>query len=74
MTTEQMIQKIEGLDDLSDCVILIGSFATRKYNLICIGDEILGTDPNGNHIETTKSQFVSEYEGFYWDISTYNTI
>ena len=70
MTTEQMIQKIEGLDDLSDCVILIGSFATRTYNLMCIGNEILGMDPDGLYFEKTKSQFVSEYEGFYWSLST----
>jgi len=70
MTTLELIKKIESLEDSSDCVMLIGSFATRTYNLMCIGNEILGMDPDGLYFEKTKSQFVSEYEGFYWSLST----
>lgn len=70
MSTLELIKKIEHFEDTSECLMLIGSFATRKYNLICIGDDLLGIDPNGNNIETTKSQFVSEYEGFSWKLST----
>lgn len=68
MTTEKMLEKIEAKNDFSDCVLLVGSFASLKFNLACLGDEVWGTGPRGDIIETTRAQMVSDYDGCAWTI------
>ena len=66
MTTEKMLEKIEVKNDFSDCVLLVGSFASLKFNLACVGDQVWGTGPRGDEIDTTRSEMMSDYEGCAW--------
>jgi hypothetical protein len=66
MTTEQMLNKISANSDFSDCILLVGSFASRKYNLACVGDQVWGYDASGDEIDTTRSQMISDYNGCAW--------
>lgn len=66
MTTEKMLEKISSNDDFSHCILLVGSFATRKYNLACEGDQVWGYDASGDEIDTTRSKMISDYVGCSW--------
>jgi hypothetical protein len=66
LSTEKLVYELIGLDDTSNCTLLVGSFASRSFTLVCIDDKIFGTDGSGDFFDCDIEQFIKDYEGCAW--------
>ncbi len=67
-TTDEMLKKIENNTDTQDCVMIIGSRCQRTYTLAYSDNEVWGSDPDGNFIDTNRQTFLNQYKDFKWSV------